>query len=1162
MKPYLQNLQAGAPLNLADAVEGYLPFLLSGLTQKAGSERVVFVARDAEHAALLMQQLEFVDPDLNIIDFPAWDCLPYDRVAANADISARRMAALAELSKGQTKNRSLVLTTVQALTQRVPPREALKMMHFSARIGETLKMDDIIRWLEENGYQRTSTVREAGEYAARGGLIDLFPPGHAEPWRLDFFGDELETIRAFDPETQRTTRDLKSIALLPVTEVVLNAASATHFRQSYAKVFGAPRGDPLYDTVGAQRRYQGMEHWLPLFYDKLDTLFDYINDAPLLFDYQSQHEADERFKIIQDYYEARKRAQDSKLEETPYKPLAPDALYLSPDEWQQQLAAHKTVYLTPFSAPEAEGRTVQISAKAGRNFAAERKLEAQNSYDFLREHISALQSQNKKVVLACWSQGALERLAPVLADHGINNTLLVRDAKAIEALKANVLGLAVLPLEQGFETDDFAIIAEQDVFGERQVRAQNKKRRAQDFISEIATLQPGDIVVHLDHGIGRFVNLTTIEAAGAPHDCLEIHYADDVKLFLPVENIELLSRYGSDDSRIALDKLGGVGWQTRKAKMKQRLRDMAEKLLRIAAERVLRDADKLVAPQAAMDEFRARFPYEETDDQMASIDAVLDDISSGHPMDRLVCGDVGFGKTEVALRAAFAAVSAGKQVAVIVPTTLLARQHTRTFRERFHGLPFKICQASRMVPSKELADVRKGLADGSIDICVGTHALLGKKVEFKDLGLVIVDEEQHFGVAHKERLKQLRSDVHVLTLSATPIPRTLQLALTGVRELSLITTAPVDRLAVRPFVTPFDALVVREALLREHARGGQSFFVCPRIADLHDRKDFLDNNVPEVRVGIAHGQMPPSELDKVMNAFYDRKFDVLLSTSIVESGLDIPTANTLIVHRADLFGLSQLYQLKGRVGRSKLRAYAYFTTEPNKPLNPVAEKRLKVLQSLDTLGAGFQLASHDLDIRGAGNLLGEEQSGHIREVGYELYQQMLQETIAEIQAGAGAALPDQGWSPQIMLGMSVLISEDYVSDLNLRLSLYRRLGNLETEEEIDAFGVELADRFGALPEEADALLKIVSLKILCRKAGVEKIDAGPKGAVIGFRNNAPPNPQALINYMTREEPAAKLRPDQRIVIKRDWPRASDRLRGATQILRRLAAIGTEKSEAA
>ena len=595
--------------------------------------------------------------------------------------------------------------------------------------------------------------------------------------------------------------------------------------------------------------------------------------------------------------------------------------------------------------------------------------------------------------------------------------------------------------------------------------------------------------------------------------------------------------------------------------MKNRIREIASALIKIAAERQLHEAPRLTVASGLYDEFCAGFPYEETDDQLAAIAAVLNDLNSGRPMDRLVCGDVGFGKTEVALRAAFIAAMNGKQVAVVVPTTLLARQHTKTFTERLRGHPINIAQASRLVSAKELANVKKGIAEGAIDIVIGTHALLGKSIKFKDLGLIVVDEEQHFGVAHKEKLKQLRAEVHVLTLTATPIPRTLQLALSGVREMSIIATPPIDRLAVRTFVSPFDGIVVREALLRERYRGGQAFYVCPRIEDLADAKSFLDKHVPEVRVAVAHGQMPSTVLEDIMSAFYDGKFDVLLSTTIIESGLDIPTANTLIVHRADMFGLSQIYQLRGRVGRAKLRAYALLTLPANRRITPQAERRLKVLQSLDTLGAGFQLASHDLDIRGAGNLLGEEQSGHIKEVGYELYQEMLEEAVMSLKAGLGAPLAEK-WSPQITIGTAVLIPEDYVADLPVRLALYRRLAEIEDERDIESFAAELVDRFGPLPQEVEYLLQVVAIKSLCRRANVERIEVGPKGAVLAFRENIFANPEGLIAYINKHPEGARVRPDMKVVFFDEWETAPERLKGATGILRTLVGIAEKGAKAA
>jgi len=762
-----------------------------------------------------------------------------------------------------------------------------------------------------------------------------------------------------------------------------------------------------------------------------------------------------------------------------------------------------------------------------------------------------LQAHNERVLLAAWSEGSAERLGGVLSDHGLPAVRVVKDFAQAQQLHGNAIGVGIVGLERGFEAPDFAIVSEQDILGDRMVPARRRSKRAQNFLAEASSLAPGDLVTHIDHGVGRYERLRTIDVAGAPHDCLELHY-DGGKLFLPVENIELLTRYGSDEGHVQLDRLGGAGWQQRKAKMKQRVREIAAELIRIAAARKLKQLDPLNTPQGLYDEFCARFPYQETEDQEKAIAETIEDLAKGTPMDRLVCGDVGFGKTEVALRAAFVAAMSGLQVAVVVPTTLLARQHTKIFTDRFSGFPVKIRQLSRFVDTKEVKETKAGMVSGDIDIVIGTHALLAKGIAFADLGLVVVDEEQHFGVAHKERLKALKADVHVLTLTATPIPRTLQLALTGVRDLSLIATPPIDRLAVRTFVTPFDPLVIREALLREHYRGGQSFYVCPRIKDLRETEEFLRDTVPEVKFAVGHGQMPAHQLEDVMTAFYDGRIDVLVSTNIVESGLDIPTANTLIVHRSDRFGLSQLYQLRGRIGRSKQRAYAYLTTPANQKLTETAERRLQVLQSLDQLGAGFSVASHDMDIRGAGNLLGEEQSGHVREVGIELYQEMLEEAVAGLRAGDAMAEAAEQWSPQINIGTSVLIPEGYVGDLNLRMALYRRLASLEDRADIDRFAAELIDRFGALPEEVQHLLEIVAIKHLCRAAMVEKIEAGPKGAILTFKNQTFPNPVALVRLINAHPSIMKVRPDQKVVVSRDWPSPEARLKGARAVLSQLA----------
>jgi transcription-repair coupling factor (superfamily II helicase) len=665
-------------------------------------------------------------------------------------------------------------------------------------------------------------------------------------------------------------------------------------------------------------------------------------------------------------------------------------------------------------------------------------------------------------------------------------------------------------------------------------------------------LSVDDLVVHVDHGVGRYRGLETVTAAGAPHDCLLLEYANNDRLYLPVENIDLLSRYGHDSG--LLDRLGGGAWQAKKARLKDRIREMANKLLRIAAERLLRKSEVMEVSQDQWNAFCARFPYIETDDQLNAIEDVLDDMASGRPMDRLICGDVGFGKTEVALRAAFVAASSGTQVAVVAPTTLLARQHFKSFEERFRGTEIRVRQLSRFVSTGQMKKNREALRDGAVEIVIGTHALLSKDIKFANLGLLIIDEEQKFGVGHKEQLKQLRTDVHVLTLTATPIPRTLQLSLSGVRELSIIATPPVDRLAIRTYVSEFDTITLREALLREHYRGGQSFFVVPRISDLPEVEEFLRTQVPEVTHVVAHGQMAAGELDDRMNSFYDGKYGILVATTIVESGLDIPTANTIIIHRADMFGLSQLYQIRGRVGRSKTRAYAYLTTKPCQKLTPAATKRLRVLGSLDSLGAGFMLASQDLDIRGAGNILGEEQSGNVREVGYELYQEMLEEAIAKIKSGEMEGLSDEGsWSPQINLGVPVLIPDTYVPDLDVRLGLYRRLSSLAKKIELEAFAAELIDRFGSLPVEVDMLLRIVRIKGMCRAAGIAKLDSGPKGAVVQFHRDKFSNPAGLAKYLADSRGTAKVK-ENKIIIFRDWLDDDKKVKGAYVITRDLAVI--------
>ena len=1172
----MQQAKPGTSSNIAGSVvfgapEGQDARILAAKARALMPEDrvVVHIALDDKRVAELSELLTFFAPDVRIVAFPAWDCLPYDRVSPNQDITARRVAALSTLMSWQAQRERhprIVLTTVNATAQRVMPASALSQNVFFAAAGQKISVDDLTGFMQRNGYVRVETTREPGDYSLRGGIIDVFPPGHAEPFRIDLFGDEIDSIRGFDPVTQRSGEKIAGVSLIPATEIFLDDVSIARFRAGYREIFGIPQdGDPLYESVSQVRRYNGMDHWQPLFYERMDTLFDYVPNAGVTFDHHAAESHDERLSQIRDFYQARKTLEDAgkqknrkggdvSLSGSIYHPLPVGRLYIEEAEWNRFAAGARA--LSPFGAPD-DPQAEDGGGRKGRNFSDIRALPDGDVFGALKGHILQLSAENRNVLIACYSEGSKERLRGLMESAGIGPLAPCTDFEGIKRLKPGQVGIAVLGLESGFTAPDLAVLTEQDILGDRLVRRQTKRRKADNFLTEISSLAEGDLVVHVDHGIGKFIALETLEAVGKLHDCLKVEYAGGDRLYVPVENIEVLSRFGADEGSVQLDKLGGAGWQARKSRIKKDLMEMAEHLLQIAAARKLKRADKLDISSDVYNEFAARFPYTETEDQERAINDVIADLAADCPMDRLVCGDVGFGKTEVALRAAYVAAMNGAQVAVAVPTTLLARQHYQNFLARFSGTGLRVEQLSRLVTAADVKKVQAGLADGSVNIVIGTHALFSKEVKFANLGLMIVDEEQRFGVKQKERLKELKNNVHVLTLTATPIPRTLQMALTGVRELSLIATPPVDRLAVRTFVLPFDPMVIREALLREHYRGGQSFYVCPRVKDMEELERELKELVPEVKIIAAHGQLSPTDLEDRMTAFYDGQYDVLLATNIIESGIDIPTANTMVIHRADMFGLAQLYQLRGRIGRSKLRAYAYLTYPPFAALNPQAMKRLEVMETLDTLGSGFQLASHDMDIRGAGNLLGDQQSGHIKEIGVELYQQMLEEAVALAKDGGDAtAVQEKSWSPQINVGTSVLIPEVYVEDLGVRMSLYRRLSDLAEPSDIESFAAELIDRFGDLPGEVQNLLDIVAIKQLCRKAGVGSVEAGPKGAVIGFYKDSPPNVTGLMKWVQEKRGGIKLRPDQKLVVVRGWDGPAERAKGVRSLIKELAALAT------
>lgn len=1122
---------------ITSVCDGYEPFVLEKLFDDR--KPLLYIASDGVSLAQTASMLRFMFPQITVLEFPAWDTVPYDRVSPNSAVTAKRVDTLSRIVFYDEKKPLVIVSSVGAVMQKLPPAKIFKNARKVIRKGEKFNFDDFLHYISINGYTKVEQVMEAGEYAIRGDITDIFPSGTEYPLRIDLFDDEVERIRFFDVISQRTLGELDEYEFQVAGEIGLDKQTIRCFRERYRECFGADgMHDEMYEAISEGRRYIGMENWLPLFYDEsLPSLFDYLPNAVVVAGRNVEEAALSKSASVADYYEARLEAMQIKrgrLDEEIYRPVDPVLFYIDADHLKVELERCQAVFLTSLSAVSGADA---ISAKSvpGRDFAHARHLNNAAVYSELKDYLT--ENARLKRIICCYSKGSLERLQTLMNEHGIKDVVVASDwASAIKLCANRKIALVLADLAHGFRDDSYCLISEQDILGERRHR-RTKKVTSKDFIADVSALNVGELVVHIEHGIGKFMGLETVQAGGEPHDCLKILFANDDKLFVPVENIDVITRYGADDEKVQLDVLGGAAWQAKKAKVKEKIKDIAEKLIKLAAERHLKSAESFITQGGVYDEFCSKFPYTETDDQLKAIQDVLEDLSAGEPMDRLVCGDVGFGKTEVALRAAFTVAMSGAQVALIVPTTLLARQHYLNFVERMQGFPLKIKMLSRLSTAKEIRQTKEGLAEGGVDIVIGTHALLAKDISFSNLGLLIIDEEQHFGVAHKEKLKSLKSDVHVLTLSATPIPRTLELSLTGVKQLSIIATPPVDRLAARTFVMPFDRVMMKEAIYREKFRGGQTFFVCPRVSDIAELEKILRDLVPDIKIAVAHGQMPAKQLEDIIEDFADGKYDLLLSTTIIESGIDMPKVNTMIIHRADMFGLAQLYQLRGRIGRSKIRGYCYFTVPQKKKLNPTAEKRLAILQALDTLGAGFSLASHDMDIRGAGNILGTEQSGHVKDVGIALYQHMLEEEIERQKAGQNgqvtAGMVNTEWAPQITTGVPLMIPESYVKDLGVRLGLYRRIGSLKDENEIMDMREELIDRFGDIPSEVENLLKTIEIKQLCYKANIAKIDAGAKGILITFHNNKFAAADKLIELVARSFGILKIRPDQKLFVDRD-----------------------------
>ncbi len=1125
--------------NLSGVAKDAEAFAIRDLLQTS-SKNILCILSDGASLKQTFDTLKFIAPEIDILTFPAWDTVPYDRVSPNPTILSKRIETLAKLVLDDAQKRKVVLTSIGAAIQKLPPKKIFLNTRKSIQVGGKLNFDEFLHYVAINGYSRVEQVMESGEYAVRGDIIDIFPSGAEQPLRIDLFDDEVERLRLFDIETQRSTEDLKFYSFDSANEVVLDKNTIKTFRSKYREAFGADGlKDELYESISEGKKYLGMENWLPFFYeDGLPSIFDYLPNADIILGIDCDNALKAKEETIADHYDARIEA--LKIREVSdvdrYHPIEPDTLYINTLKFLELVHSRSYVKLSKRSMPEGNDN-IDYGAVPQKIFASLKNINNLTVYEDLAKDCEA--NKAKKKIICCYTQGSLDRMHNLLQENKFTNLVIAENWKdALKNASKGKIVLTVLELQHGFINKDFFIATEQDIWGERKNIRSHKKVSAENLISDISSLNVGEYVVHIEHGIGRFDGLENIVTDGVAHDCLKLIYANNDKLYVPVENIDVISRYGAEDSNVTLDTLGGSAWEAKKSRVKEKIKDIAEKLIQIAAQRKMKKAEIFVPERGLYDEFCSRFLYTETDDQLSAVNDVFKDLSLGYPMDRLVCGDVGFGKTEVALRAAFTVATSGAQVALIVPTTLLARQHYLNFKERFQGFPVKVKMLSRLVTPKESREIKQELKDGSLEIVIGTHALLAKDIEFCNLGLLIIDEEQHFGVAHKERLKHLKSDVHILTLSATPIPRTLQLSLTGVKQLSIIATPPVDRLAARTFVMPFDRVMIKEAIYREKYRGGQIFFVCPRVSDILQIEPKLKELVPDIKIAVAHGQMSPTHLEEVMCDFADGKADILLSTTIIESGIDLPKVNTMIIYRADMFGLAQLYQLRGRIGRSKLRGYCYFTVPNQKVLTPVAEKRLSILQALNQLGAGFSLANHDLDIRGAGNILGVEQSGHIKDVGIALYHHLLEEEINRIkarQAGEDVSVvaPSSDWSVQILTGVPIIIPEKYVADLGVRLGLYKRIGSLKTVEEINDMREELIDRFGPIPEEVENLLKTVEIKQICMLCGIERVEAGARGILIAFHNNTFKNVDKLMDFVTKQLGAIKIRPDQKLFIERD-----------------------------
>jgi len=1064
----------------------------------------LLLTADSQSAERLKEELAFFAPELPVLHFPDWETLPYDVFSPHQDIISQRIAALYQLPE---LTHGVLVVPITTALHRLAPKRFLLGSSLVLDVGQKLDVEQMRLRLEAAGYRCVDTVYEHGEFAVRGALIDLFPMGSTLPYRIDLFDDEIETLRTFDPENQRSIEKVDSVRLLPAREFPLKKESVTGFRARFRERFDVDfRRCPVYQDLSTGITPAGIEYYLPLFFDETSTLFDYLPEDTQVFSLPGIEQAAEQF-----WKDVRNRFEERRVD--PERPLLPPTDLFVPVEdcfarlklWPRVVASQEDVEtgIGRERFPASPLPELAIEAKASEPLGALRR--------FLDEFPG-------RVLFTAESAGRREVLLELLARLKLRPQEV--DGWPAFLQSKERLAISIAPLDDGLllQQPQLALIAESPLFGQRimQRRRREKTRDAgENVIKNLTELREGAPVVHIDHGVGRYQGLITLEIEGQSAEFLQLQYAEEAKLYVPVASLHLIARYtGSDDALAPLHRLGSETWQKAKRKAAEQVRDVAAELLDIYARRAAREGYAFQDPQLDYDTFSAGFPFEETPDQQAAIEAVRADMLAPKPMDRLICGDVGFGKTEVAMRAAFIAVHSGRQVAVLVPTTLLAQQHYNSFRDRFADWPVRVEVMSRFKSAKEIQGAAQELAEGKVDILIGTHKLLQEDVKFTNLGLVIIDEEHRFGVRQKEQLKALRSEVDILTLTATPIPRTLNMAVAGMRDLSIIATPPARRLSVRTFVMEANKPTIKEALLRELLRGGQVYYLHNDVKTIEKCAADLAELVPEARIGIGHGQMRERELEQVMGDFYHKRFNVLVASTIIETGIDVPSANTIIIERADKFGLAQLHQLRGRVGRSHHQAYAYLLTPPRKQMTPDAEKRLEAIANAQDLGAGFVLATHDLEIRGAGELLGDGQSGQIQAVGFTLYMEMLERAVKAIQKGEQPNLDQPlGGGPEINLRVPALIPEDYLPDVHARLILYKRIANAADQDGLNELQVEMIDRFGLLPEPAKHLIRLTLLKLQAEKLGITKIDAGPQGGRIEFAADTPVDPMALIKLI-------------------------------------------------